>query len=551
MKKVNFFEAILALTFVFGFSACKDDDGNSVIEPGQKIGDTEAYALIDAAYRPYQTLSSTFTSLIDTPTDGFTSYLGNDEESCTWISRIDIDYDNLYPRKTFNALYESIGIVNDALDKINASDQLTENGRVTAIARAKFLRGLFYSYLVQLWGEVPIILDNGVGSATERKSIGEIYAQIIKDLTEAEEGLPATVATPVNPSKGAANTLLARVYLAWGNNPLTQEQVAAIANGTADPAVSYNNERLEKAIVYADKVINSGAYNLLPDFRNLWGLVNESKGPEQIFTIRHDGDGIDKQGNHQNHCASHSPYNEFESAHIQPAHSYDWWSDDDPRKAFSILDSIVENRGKSDEIVHYFRWPNQSQLNGKGVDRSYPESEYLTQLKNHVDRIEIRYAEVLITKAEALVQLGKNNAEATNLINQIRTRGFDGNTAHNLTSVTLKDVQDEWEYEFQYEQHRWLNLTRWKNLISTVRTLVPTYTYYDEKFANPENVVTLNGITHKVGSTFARYHNHLRGKYNNIRGKHYRFPIPQGTSFQDLGIRPQNPGYSEPGAHQH
>jgi hypothetical protein len=482
--------------------------------------------------------------LIDTPTDAFSSFLGNEEESCTWASRIDIDYDNLYPRKTFNALYESIGIVNDALNKINASDKLTENGKKTAIARAKFLRGLFYSYLVQLWGEVPILLETG-GSATERKSIDEVYAQIVKDLTEAEADLPAYNASPIIPQKGAANTLLARVYLAWGNNPLSQTEVAAIAGGKQDPSVSYNNERLGKAIEYADKVISSGYYSLLPDFRKLWGLANESKGPEQIFTIRHDGDGIDKQGNHQAHCASHSPYNEDEPAHIQPAHTYDWWPNDDPRKSFAILDSIIEKRTGKSDTIHYYRWPHQLPHNGKGVDHSYANAEYLTQLKNDVDRIEIRYAEVLITKAEALVELGRS-AEALPLINQIRTRGFDGDASHNLQSVTLKDVQDEWEYEFQYEQHRWLNLTRWKNLISTVRTLVPTYTYFDPKFEDANNIVTVNGITHKVGPTFARYHNHLQGKYKNISGKNYRFPIPQGTSFQDLGIRPQNPGYNEP-----
>jgi hypothetical protein len=387
---------------------------------------------------------------------------------------------------------------------------------------------------------VPIVLETG-GSKTERKSIDEVYTQIVKDLTEAEADLPAYETSPVNPSKGAANTLLARVYLAWGNNPLSQAQVDAIKDSRTDPAVSYNSERLQKAIEYSDKVIDSGTYSLAPKFEDNWGLANESKGPEQIFTIAHQGDGIDQQGNHQAHCSSHDPYNEDEPAHIQPAHTYDWWPNNDPRKAFSVLDSVVEVRAGKTDSIHYYRWPHQLPHNGKGVDRSYNNSVYLTQTKNDVDRIEIRYAEVLITKAEALVQLNRAS-EALPLINQIRSRA----KAPVLTAVTLKNIQDEWEYEFQYEQHRWLNLSRWKSLISTVLTLVPTYTYYDEKFADPKNVVTVNGITHEVGAVFARYHNHLQGKVKNIKGRNYRFPIPQGSEFQDLGIRPQNPGYSEP-----
>ncbi|GHV68118.1 hypothetical protein FACS1894199_14890 [Bacteroidia bacterium] len=541
MKKNVIFRALIVLFAASYFAACSDDD--EVTQGGgiTTVEDAKAFALIDAALRPYQTLSSTFTSLIDTPVDGFTSFLGTEEDDCTLAARIMIEYDNLYPRKTFNALYQSIGIVNDAIKQINASKEVTENGRKLGIARAKFLRGLFYSYLVQLWGEVPIILDNG-GSSTDRKSIDVVYAQIVKDLTEAELDLPGSVATPVNPSKGAANTLLARVYLAWGNNPLTQEQVTAIKDGKTDPAVSYNNAHLEKAVVYADKVINSGVYSLLSDFTKNWGLANESRGTEQIFTIQHEGDGVDQQGNHQAHCAQHNPWNEDEPPHIQPAHTYDWWPNDDPRKAFSVLTQLVNPEGDS---VHIYNWPHRLPVNGKGVDRSYPNAAYLTQLRNNVDRIEIRYAEVLITKAEALVQLNKNIGEATNLVNQIRARAY-GNSSHDIATVTLKDVQDEWEYEFQYEQHRWLNLTRWKNLISTVTTLVPKYTYYDLKFANPDAVVTQNGIEHTVGPVFARYHKHLQGKVANIRGRNYRFPIPQSATFADLGIRPQNPGYAEP-----
>jgi hypothetical protein len=540
MRKNYLFGLFIAASLVLGAVSCDDGQVPNTIDGDIKPGDLESYALISAAYRPYQTLSSTFTSLIDTPVDGFTSYLGKEDDDCTFAAQLLIEYTNLYPRKTFNALYQSIGLVNDAINKVNVSENVSETGRKTAIARAKFSRGLFYSYLVQLWGEVPIILENG-GSATERKPINEVYTQIVKDLTEAEADLPLVTESPIVPSKGAANTLLARVYLAWGNNPLSQEQVDAIKDGKTDPAVSYNNALLEQAIAYADKVINSGIYSLLPDFRNLWGLANESKGPEQIFTIFHAGDGIDLQGNHQAHCASNNPWNEDEPAHIQPVHTYDWWPDDDPRKPFSIL---TELKNPADDSLHIYNWPHSLPHNGKGVDRSYPNSAYLTQTKNDVDRIEIRYAEVLITKAEALVQLGRGG-EALPLINQIRSRAW-GNASHNLTSVTLKDVQDEWEYEFQYEQHRWLNLTRWKNLISTVLTLVPTYTYYDEKFADPDNVATVNGIEHRVGPVFARYHKHLRGKVANIKGRNYRFPIPESATYTDLGIRPQNPGYAEP-----
>lgn len=42
---------------------------------------------------------------------------------------------------------------------------------------------------------------------------------------------------------------------------------------------------------------------------------------------------------------------------------------------------------------------------------------------------------------------------------------------------------------------------------------------------------------------FTKVHNHLVAKYNNVKGRYYRQPIPTGLSGEDLGITPQNPGY--------
>ena len=178
----------------------------------------------------------------------------------------------------------------------------------------------------------------------------------------------------------------------------------------------------------------------------------------------------------------------------------------------------------------------RSHRGSKGVDRSTSTSVYTSIQFNYVDRIELRYAEVLLNKAEALVQLGRNTEAATPL-NQIRQRGF-GDKTHNIAAPTLSDIQKEWEYEFVYEQRHWQNLTRWRNLISTVLT-VKDFEHFDDSYA------TVGG-TGKDGSTvnafFARIHRFLKSKYENINGHFYRFPIPFGSNNEELGID-QNPGY--------
>ena len=170
------------------------------------------------------------------------------------------------------------------------------------------------------------------------------------------------------------------------------------------------------------------------------------------------------------------------------------------------------------------------------MDRSTNTSVYTSIQYNYVDRIELRYAEVLLNKAEALVQLGRS-AEAATPLNKIRERGF-GDKAHDIASPTLSDIQKEWEYEFIYEQRHWQNLTRWRNLISTVLT-VENFQHYDDSYATV-------GATAKDGSVvnafFARIHRFLKSKHQNINGHFYRFPIPFGSNNEELGID-QNPGY--------
>ena len=536
MKKNYLYSALLAAAITLGQTSCSsnDDDNNVIGEEDVIKTQDDVYALINGAYRPYQTLSSTFTSMVDTPTELGTSYLGNEEDDVTKMVELKYDKTSSYAKKTFNALYTGIGIVNDAIEKTEASKSLTAAQKAEPIARAKFSRGLFYSWLVVLWGEVPIRLTTADVS-TARQPIDAVYTQIVKDLTEAAEALPVTPSAKYNPSKGAAYALLSRVYLQWASNPLTLAEVEAIKTSRVDPAPkSWNTERLQKVVEYADKLDQLGVYSLQPQFKDLFGIANESRGPEQIFTIYHEGDGIDQQGNHQDHCAWTYPFEEqTEIVHIQPIHTFTDWPDDDPRKQFSIVTTITDPR---DGSVHTYLPPVTLPVYGKGVDRSTNNSVYTSIQYNYVDRIELRYAEVLLNKAEALVQLGRS-AEAATPLNKIRERGF-GDKAHDIASPTLSDIQKEWEYEFVYEQRHWQNLTRWRNLISTVLT-VENFQHYDDSYATV-------GATAKDGSVvnafFARIHRFLKSKHQNINGHFYRFPIPFGSNNEELGID-QNPGY--------
>ncbi|ANH82742.1 hypothetical protein A8C56_18745 [Niabella ginsenosidivorans] len=92
--------------------------------------------------------------------------------------------------------------------------------------------------------------------------------------------------------------------------------------------------------------------------------------------------------------------------------------------------------------------------------------------------IEIRYAEVLLTAAEAIMELGGNTSEALGYVNQIQARA--GATQTPLASFSLNTVRKEWRKEFAFENKTWFNLNRWRLFDSEMnatiyRQLTPFY----------------------------------------------------------------------------
>ncbi len=197
--------------------------------------------------------------------------------------------DNLFYNYNYNRLvtnsrvnnywelsYRSIVGTNFVIEKIKEG-QSANNDQL--LAENLYLRGMLYFYLVNVFGRpytqsteslaVPLKLTSDINDNTARAKVGEVYAQIEKDLLKAES-LFKTSKANIYASKESAQALLARMYLFMGNNA--------------------------KAIEYANKVISSGRFSLLPaaDFAVFPTKTPESNN-EVIFSIRFMKD-VDNQG---------------------------------------------------------------------------------------------------------------------------------------------------------------------------------------------------------------------------------------------------------------
>lgn len=174
--------------------------------------------------------------------------------------------------------YSGISTCNIAINRIpkfeNGTGFLkTESDKKIREAEARFLRANYYFTLVQTFGRVPLLLDESISVLTDikRNSIADTYDAIINDLTIAQENLPVSPSEYGRATKGAAMHLLAKVYLTRGSAVSDQR--------------GQQSSDMDNAALYAQKVIDLGAYELLDNFADVFDPYNQ-KNKEIIFAVQ-------------------------------------------------------------------------------------------------------------------------------------------------------------------------------------------------------------------------------------------------------------------------
>ena len=174
----------------------------------------------------------------------------------------------------WNVAFQDINTLNGVLQYGQTVD-LPEVTRKQYLAQAKFLRGFWYFYLVQTFGDVPLhtTFITVPSQADSRQPVAQVYEQIIKDLTEAAADLPNTPTAPFlgkAATKPVAQLLLAKAYLTrgWLNNTAA--------------------DFTQAASICADIIANKSSYNLdlWQDFGDAFVPANDY-GKESMFVSDH------------------------------------------------------------------------------------------------------------------------------------------------------------------------------------------------------------------------------------------------------------------------
>ena len=161
--------------------------------------------------------------------------------------------------------YRYINNANAMLEGLGKPTSISSGTRSQLEGEAKFIRAFCHFYLVALFGDVPFVnsTDYRVNAHASRLPVSEVYEYIINDLSDAEslllEDYSLSGNQRVQPNRGAATALLARVYLYLNDWP--------------------------RADAYATKLIdNVNTYSLTPDVNDVF-LANSSETIWQLQPV--------------------------------------------------------------------------------------------------------------------------------------------------------------------------------------------------------------------------------------------------------------------------
>ena len=343
-----------------------------------------------------------------------------------------------------------------SLEEIELSDDIKSK----YVGEGHFLRGLAYSILADSYGGVPLV--QGALTTEEARTIGrasleETWGQAISDYNIAIENLDIDAPEVGRANKGAALAMKMRAYL-------------------------YQN-KYQEILPVITEIDALNKYSLYSSYEGLFKPENENNS-EVIFDIQYIP-GENSQGSlHDQFCGTGtgswtrgSRYvptddlvNAYEMIDGSAADPNDPYTGKDPRLEFTI---VVPG-----SYILGYQFPNYiypgGAFNHPGnrlkhlSSRKYriaTEAELPPSGQSYLNNIIIRYADVLLAKAEAIIETDGNIDEAINIINRIRTERDDVKITTiglGLSKIEARDlVRHERRVEFALEGLYWSDIRRW------------------------------------------------------------------------------------------
>lgn len=421
-------------------------------------------------------------------------------------------------RATWEYLYKVIVLSNKSLERLDEFYKQTDNRYIPAyMAEVRAFRAMYYYYLVDMFGRVPLVLSSSTPMKDVKQSTRqEVFEFVVKELQEAAPLLSAERSNQLGDYYGrltrpVAYFLLAKLALnaeVYTNNSWT----AGSQPDGKSVFFEVGGQRLnawETVIAYCDSITALG-YQLSRTYEENFSVFNETS-VENIFTIPMDKNFYTNQmqylfrSRHYNHAKAYGLSGENGSAAtIEALRTFGYDTDSvDARFSKCYFAGVVLDlngdtvRLDTGQVLEYLPWKVDVDISGKPFEKvagarmkKYAIDKTATKDGKLMDNdiVLFRYADVLLMRSEALVRNG-GNGEAE--LNQIRSRvGMPDRQA------TLENILAERQLEFAWEGWRRQDLVRFGLFTRTYSSrpqLPGESSGYTTVFPIPENILSLNG----------------------------------------------------------
>ena len=420
--------------------------------------------------------------------------------------------------------YIAISRANNALRSLNnVSEQDFPNKKIR-IGECRFIRGHFYFLLKVLFKSIPYIdetvaIEDYGTISNIALSNDELWQKIADDFKAAYDNLPESQGTDVGrANKYSAAAYLAKTYLYKAYRQDEKHNVTEI-----------NVEDLKQVLTFSNEVMSSD-YGLEDDFAYNFLPGSYENGKESLFAIQHstdDGtlygrlnfsDALNVPMKFSGSCDFQKPsqnlVNAYKTVNGLPEFSdynkadYNANTDKvDPRLYHTVALPGVPYKYDKKNIFDE-SWTRNKAVYGlysslkENVALNDPSSVLIDPFRaNMKNKIVIRYADVVLMRAEALIELDREK-EALPLINEIRERAkkstglidyaenvdialYVDNVNCNWTKPYAREAL-RWErrLELAMESQRFFDLVRWGIADSVINTFykeeAPKRTYYED-----------------------------------------------------------------------
>ncbi|WP_437920504.1 RagB/SusD family nutrient uptake outer membrane protein [Sphingobacterium sp. LRF_L2] len=415
MKIFKYTSIVLCSLFLNACSSLLDEELYSELNDNYANSTEGLQSLLTSAYGNAQLRNYAyfFTSGM-TSGENWNEY-GAIEANFTPLCNFTWDSNHAYFSSTWKQLYSVIRDANLILKNTAGSSDQEQ-----LIAEAKFLRGLSYYVLHDWFGRLPLYSSPDDDYYLARSTEEETIAFIEKDLREAASVLPVEQSVYGKATKGAALSFLVKLYL--------------------------NTKQWQKAVDAANEVVALQHYTLFADYTKLFLIENEGND-EIIWTIQ----STPQLGNPfvANTFPTDYPHLPNQTIYASRVYLYDEFVNsfaaNDKRREL-IITSYTNTSGVFTQLLGNNRsYPGKYEFDKDAIGASYGN-----------DVPVIRYADVLISKAEALNELEGPTSESIALVNQIRNRaGLVSLAPGDFTKDSFRtQIFKERNWEFWYEQAR-------------------------------------------------------------------------------------------------